>query len=142
MICYACQSSAFRYPICCAAPPILLYVTSLSSHLTRRPLSCTKLSVRVVYNVTSSDLRSSPSSVGTKRPKSSLSSPEPSSKSKIDRQEGISGLLSPASVQSPPELVRVVYANRTNAGQKCVDRRKTLLRNHISLPDTLPHALL
>lgn len=75
---------------------------------------------RVVNTVTSDDLGSSS---GVKRPMLPFSSPDPKAKSKMARQDGGGGgddgaRLSPTSVQSPPDLVRAVYATRKNAGQK------------------------
>lgn len=69
--------------------------------------------------VTSNDLRSSPpAGGGTKRPMMPFSSPDPNAKNKVARKDGDTVGLSPTSVQSPPDLVRAVYARRTNAGQK------------------------
>lgn len=47
-----------------------------------------------------------------------FASPDPKAKNKLARQGGDGVGLSPTSVQSPPDLVRAVYATRTNAGQR------------------------
>lgn len=66
--------------------------------------------------VTSIDLGSSPPSAGIKRPPLPFATPDPKV-ARVARQGEDSSRLSPTSVQSPPDLIRPVYANRNNAGQ-------------------------